>query len=364
MPSISLMLRVRLVAQALDGALQLGGQVGMRRPDHGHAHRAHGTVAVERPGQVLQRKRIAARAAEDASACCASSRHFGAALAGEHEQLAVPFVLQPGRLVRPGVFFQDGVRIDAAEAESVHARAPRRFGRSVNPGPRLGVDVEIGFFELQLGVGIFAQRRRQHFVMQSQRGFDQSRHAGGGHGVADHGFHRAQRAARRFGLARRKHAPQRLHFHHIADRRAGAVRFQQPDGERIDARRFVGAAQRQFFAFQARRQHMGGPAIARNADVFQHCIDMVAIALGLRQALQHHHADAFAQQRAVGVFIERAQLAAMGERAELREDHHQDRRGVAVHAAGQGQIAAARIASSRAAISTATSELAQAASIR
>jgi hypothetical protein len=269
-------------------------------------------------------------------------RHGRAAVAREHEQLAIPIALHPGRLIGPCVFLQDGMRINAAETESVHARPPRRFGGAVNPGPRLRVDVEIGVLKQQLGIGIFAQRGRQDFVMQGERRFDQPGHAGGGHRMADHGFHRTQRAARRLGLTRRKYAPKRLHFHHVAHRSARAVRLQQTHRERIDAHRFVSPAQRQFFPFETRREHMRGSAVARNADILQDCINMVTVALGLRQAFQHHHADAFTEQRAIGVFIEGAQLAAVRERAKLREDHHQDRRSIAVHAASQGQIAVAR----------------------
>ena len=58
---------------------------------------------------------------------------------------------------------------------------------------------------------------------------------GGGHGVADHGLHRAQGAARRFGHALAEDALQRFHLHHVADRSAGAVRLDQSDGGRIDA---------------------------------------------------------------------------------------------------------------------------------
>ena len=66
---------------------------------------------------------------------------------------------------------------------------------------------------------------------------------------------------------------------------------------------------------------------------------MVTVALGLGQTFEYYHSHTFAQQRAVGIPVERAQLAAMRQRAELREDHHQHRRGIAVDAAGEGQIA-------------------------
>ena len=177
--------------------------------------------------------------------------------------------------------------------------------------------------------------------MKRQRRLDQPRHTSGRHRMADHGFHRAQRAARRLGLARRKHPPQRFHFHYVAHRSTRTVRLHQAHGQRIYPRRLVGPAQCQFLPFQARRQHMRGPAVAGNADVLQYCINMVTVALGFRQAFQHHHAHALAQQRAIGVFVERAQLAAMRQRAQLRKDHHQDRRGITIHAARQSQIAGA-----------------------
>ena len=217
-----------VVAQTLDGTLQLGRQVRVRQAHDRHAYRPHRAVAVKRPGQVLQRQRLAVLVQEFES-LLRVRHYFRAALAGEHEQFTIPGLLQPGRFIGSGVLLENGVRVDAAESKSVHTRAPRRLGRSVYPGPRLGGDVEIRAFELQLGVRILANRRRQHFVVQRQRGFDQTCHARGGHRVADHGFHRAQRAARRLGPARQEHAPQRFDLHHIAYRRAGAVRFEQPD---------------------------------------------------------------------------------------------------------------------------------------
>ena len=64
--------------------------------------------------------------------------------------------------------------------------AVRGWSLAVDPGPGLGVEEERAALEIALGVGLLDQGRRQHLVVQGQRGLDQAGHAGGALGVPDH----------------------------------------------------------------------------------------------------------------------------------------------------------------------------------
>ncbi len=70
-------------------------------------------------------------------------------------------------------------------------------------------------------------------------------------------------------------------------------------------------------------------------------VDPVAVALGVREALEQHHADALARHHAVGRAIEGLGVALLREGRRLAERHILKDRGVGIHAAGDRQIAAA-----------------------
>ena len=215
---------------------------------------------------------------------------------------------------------EHGVRVDAAEAERVDAGAPRLAG-AMDPRPRLGVDVERRALELELGVGLIAgDRRRQHALMQRERGLDQAGHAGGGDRVADHRLDGAERAARQLAVALTEHARQRPHLGDVADRGARAVRLDQADARGRDLSGRVGALQRQLLTLQARRHDAHSAPIARDTDTADHRIDAVAVADGVLGALEHDGADALAQQRPIGVLVEGPQLLAARQRAQAAEE--------------------------------------------
>ena len=121
-------------------------------------------------------------------------------------------MLEPGRLIGSRVFFQDGVGVDAAESECVDAGAAGMSFETVNPGSGLGVEIKVGLLQPELGVGILnVQRGRKHFVMQRQRGLDETGHAARGHGVADHRFDGAESAAWRLAVTLAEDAAQASH---------------------------------------------------------------------------------------------------------------------------------------------------------
>ncbi len=240
---------------------------------------------------------------------------------------------------RLAVFLEDDVGVDAAEAEGVDAGAAWMLG-AVDPRPCLVVDVERRAFQFQMRVRLVAQGRRQDLVMQRQRRLDHRRRAGRRQAVADHRLDGADGDGRQIAVARPEQGAQRLDLGKVAHRGAGAVRLDQADSGGIDAAALVGALQRQHLAFQARRQQALGLAVGGDADALDHGVDAVAVALGVVETLQHHHAHALAQQGAVGAFLERPDLAAR-QRLDLAELDVQLRRRLRVHAAGEHQVAAA-----------------------
>ena len=149
--------------------------------------------------------------------------------------------------------------------------------------------------------------------MQRHRGLDHAGDAGGGFGVTDLRFYRAECAPglgrgtrlrcvwlsggglRRAGprCSALKHFCQGREFRRITDLGAGAMRFEQTECVRRHAGRCVGALQRELLPAGPRRVNCAAAAIAGRTDALEHRVDAVAIAFGISQALQHQHADAF-----------------------------------------------------------------------
>ncbi len=243
--------------EALNRVLQLLGQLFARRGHDRQPRRAAPPAArsaVLRPGQIFQRGVNRSRG-DSPNQPLRLNQHLLSRVARNHEQLTVPLVLQILGRMRASVLLEHCVRVDAAKSEGVDPGTPRRLARAVNPWPRFRIEIEVAFLKLQLGVGIFAmQRRRQHFMMQRERRFDQARAAGRRHRMADHGFHRADGAARRSRELRAENAAESLELDSIADRGSRAMRFDQFDGSWVDSRRVVSAPQRQFLALEPGRQ--------------------------------------------------------------------------------------------------------------
>ena len=149
-------------------------------------------------------------------------------LSAESTQFHRPVGHAPRRHRSGGRLLEDGVRVDAAEAERIHrgaARLPRRH----HPRRDAGVDVERGLVDAQFRVDLFAQGRRQRAVVQRQRHLDQAGDARGRDAVADHRLHRAQRLGPDRGAAFAEHRAERRDFGLVAERDAGAVRLDQVD---------------------------------------------------------------------------------------------------------------------------------------
>ncbi len=67
-------------------------------------------------------------------------------------------------------------------------------------------------------------------------------------------------------------------------------------------------SQRELLALDPGCHHAHAAAVARDADPFDHGVDPIAVAEGVRGPLEHDHADALAEERAVGACVERPDL--------------------------------------------------------
>ena len=113
----------------------------------------------------------------------------------------------------------------------------------------------------------------------------------------------------------------------------------RPDGARRDAGLGVGPPQRELLALHTRRHDAHGAAVARHADAPDHRVDAVAVPLGIGQPLEHDQADPLAEERAVGVAVERPDLLPARERAEPAEQVQRRHRHPHLRAAGERQVA-------------------------
>ena len=221
-----------------------------------------------------------------------------------------------GELVR--VLFQREVKVGAAESEGAHPRATRLVA-PVNPRPGFTVQVEGAVVEIALGIRLVDERGRQHLAVQGQRCLDEARDAGSTLAVADHRLDRADGARLRLRPGFAEHLAQRLRLRLIADDGAGAVSLDEPDARRGEAGLGVGATKSAELALRARRRESFVATVAGGAHAADHCVDPVAVALGVGQTLQDDRGHSFAQHDAVGGGVERLALPARGQRVRLAE---------------------------------------------
>ena len=135
---------------------------------------------------------------------------------------------------------------------------------------------------------------RNALVAQGLHHLDQRGNPGSRLQMADVGFHRTdhQRFLRR--TARREHLGQRLHFDGIAERGAGAVRFDIGHRARIQPGILQRLADHRRLSAAIRRGQPGGAAILVNRAAANHRQHPVAIGLSIRQPFQDQYAATFA----------------------------------------------------------------------
>jgi hypothetical protein len=208
------------------------------------------------------------------------------------------------------------VVVGAAEAEGAHAGAAARGG----PGPRGLVQDEGARVALPVGVRVFhVQGGGQHAAVDRERGLDEARQARRALGVADLRLHRAQGARRGLGAGRDEGLGERGQLGLVADDGAGAVSLDQPDLDGREPGARVGAVDGALLAVLARRGEAEVAPVAGRAHARQHGVDAVAVALGVGEALEHHHRGALAQRDAVGVGVEGAAAPLARQRVDAGE---------------------------------------------
>jgi len=228
-----------------------------------------------------------------------SERHL--AHGREHQQLR----LRRGRRARRGdVFLDDDVRVHAAGADRGHPGPARDLGARLvaqaMPRRQFALHIEGRLLEGDVGVqGLGVQRGGQLAVRHLHQHLGDAGQARGSQQVGDVALDRADRAALDGVGVPAEGLGQRLDLDGIAERGARAVPFHIADGAGIDPgilqrpldgdRLLAGIGHREAVAH-------AGVADRRAAD---DAVDVVAVALGVGQGLQHQRADAFAQDGAV-----------------------------------------------------------------
>ena len=267
----------------------------------------------------------------------------GRAVGSGHDHQLARQAPVPLGTVHAHVLLECHVEVGSAEAEGAHTCTAGVIRRP-DPGPRDGVDVKRGGLHLQLGVGpIDLDRGRQHLVVQRHHGLEQARSTGRCLAVADLALHGSQRAPLVLVAGVAEHEVEAAELSGVSRLGAGAVRLDELDRARIEAGVVVRPLQRRGLPFGDRRVHALGPAIGRRADPADHRVDAVAVALGVGQTLQRHHAQALAQHRAVGLIGERPAVTRRRERRGLAEAHEHEDLVQRVDAARDHQIAVAQV---------------------
>ena len=181
-------------------------------------------------------------------------------------------------------------------------------------------------------------------VMQRQGRLDQAGHTRGRFGMADVGLGRSdqQRCVTPLGPA--EHAAEGLQFDRIAGAGAGSVAFDVLDGSRVDARVLAGGFEKFDLAFDRRLdQQTAGAAVVVDRAAADDCIDAVPVAARVAQTFEDQHAGAFAAHVPRSGRIAEATAGIAGQHARTRIADADKGRENQVHAAGQGQIAAAAL---------------------
>ncbi len=240
------------------------------------------------------------------------------------------------------VLLHHEVEVGAAEAERGDGRAAKAQPRVADPRPQFGVDVERAVLEVDCRIGLVdVDGGRQHLVVQRERQLDHAGRAGGGLGVADLGLHAADRGVRAGVGGPADDRGERAQFGGVADRGAGAVCLEQLDTRRRAVGVVVRPVQGDHLAFLAGRVDGLEPAVAGGSQAPQNRVDLVAVPLGVGEPAQREHADALADQGAVGVLVERTDPAALGQRRGLAEAHVHEDGVLGVAAAHQHGVGAA-----------------------
>ncbi len=251
--------------------------------------------------------------------------------------------VQPVRAAVIGlVFFQNHVEIGAAKAKRADPCPARDSIFRADPRAGFGIDVKGCIRDIKFWVGPGdVDGRRQHLVIQRQGRFDQAGCSGGGLGVPDLRLYAAQRDVLLARVVFAKDLVDPLKLRRVSGYRAGAVRLDQPHGGRGKTGFRVGAPHGFGLPGWARGVDALEAAIAGRADGLDDRIDAVAVALGVSQALEHDHAQPFANHHPARLGVKCAHVFAARECGGFAEAHEGVDGVVGIHAAGNHHIGAA-----------------------
>ncbi len=258
----------------------------------------------------------------------------------EYEQLARP-AAGTRRCALSTVLLEYRVEIRSAEAEGGGRTAARMILRR-QPGPRVFQQIDrciriADHIDRLFDTGMAGQ----HAMMQCECNLDQTRRTGRSLGVPEQGLDRTDRRAARCCAAFQQRARNGLRLGAIANRRAGAMRFNEIQRCGREAGLGVGAIQCADLTFNARRGQTQCLAVAGTGGGLDDRIDAVAIAFCVFEPFECNHCHAFGDRDAVGVLIEGARLAADRQRLGLGKRSEGVSRLRRVEAAGEHEIAAA-----------------------
>ena len=178
-------------------------------------------------------------------------------------------------------------------------------------------------------------------MVQRQGGLNQSCGAGCGLGVPDLRLDRPERAPASIGCCGGVDRTQCVEFHRVAHLRASPVGLYQLYRARVDAADGVGVSERPGLSRRSRRVDALRAAVAGGPNAADHRIDAVAVAFGVRETLQHDHAETLADHRAVGILGERPGIARGRQGLGLAEAHEHEDVVERVDATGQHHVGSA-----------------------
>ena len=205
--------------------------------------------------------------------------------------------------------FEDRVGVGAPHAEGAHAGAARRAVGL--PLAQPGVDEEGAGGEVDLRVRHLEQkRRRDHPVLERQHRLDQAGDAGRGAEVADVGLHRAQGAELPLLGLLAEGLGQRRHLDRVPHRRAGAVGLDVGHRPGVDLGGGQRGADHPVLTVDAGRReaHLLGAVVGHRRPL-DHRMDRVAVGQSVGQTLEHHDAEAGAEDRPLSLGVESADAA-------------------------------------------------------
>ncbi len=239
--------------------------------------------------------------------------------------------------------FEHDVKVRAPEPEAAD-RGPTGVVAGSNPREGAGGEVKRRAFERDLRVrAVDLDRRGDDGLVDRHHRFEQPGRARRRLGVADLGLHRAERAPRGGGVGpvgRRlpEHLGQAGEFGRVAGAGAGAVGFHQLDRLWTESGRCVGPAKGSGLPLRERRIHALGSPVGARADPADDGVDAVFVPLGVGEALQGEHADAFTEHRPVAGGGKGPTIPGRGQSRGLREAHEHEDVVHGVHAPDHGEV--------------------------